>query len=69
MHQQRSYVSLSNFISFKVRPYVLYMTLERHLLCDGIIRMLMSHKWSEREHNVSTFACSGSREVALRLHC
>ena len=36
MHLQRFYVSLNSFISFKVRPYVLYMTLERHLLCDGI---------------------------------
>ena len=65
MHQQRSYVSLNSFISFKVRPYVLYMTLERHLLYDSIIGMLMSHKWSEREPNVSTFTCSGFREVAL----
>ena len=36
MHLRRFYVSLNSFISFKVRPYVLYMTLERHFLCGGI---------------------------------
>ena len=36
-----AYVILNSFISFKVHPYVLYMTLERHLLCDSIMGMLM----------------------------